>query len=126
MSSNEGNIIIEHRELGNFTLYADETDKHMFCDNETNTHRLYGVEKKGYFKDGIQEYLVHGNEQAINYQQGTKAALNYEKLIPGGGSETIRLRLHNGHECNALGDFDAIFAQRIKETDDFTVRYRKR
>ena len=119
MSSNEGNIIIEHRELGDFTLYADETDRHMFCDNETNTHRLYGVEKKGYFKDGIQEYLVHGNEQAINYQQGTKAALNYEKLIPGGGSETIRLRLAKGHACNALGDFDVIFAQRIKETDDF-------
>jgi len=119
MSSNEGNIIIEHRELGEFNLYGDETDRHLFCDNETNVGRLYGVNKTGYFKDGIQNYLIHGDEQAINYQEGTKAALNYEKLIPGEGSETIRLRLVKGCNFTAFKDFDAIFTQRIKETDEF-------
>ncbi len=119
MSSNEGNIIIEHQELGEFTLYADETDRQLFCDNETNMRRLYGTEKTGHFKDGVQEYLIHGHEQAINYQQGTKAVLNYDKLIPGGGSETIRLRLVKGFNYNPFRDFDEIFAGRIKETDEF-------
>jgi hypothetical protein len=119
MSSNEGNIIIEHRELGEFALYADETDRQLFCDNDTNMRRLYGVEKTGYFKDGAQEYIIHGNEQAINFQQGTKAVLNYDKVIPGGGSETIRLRLVKGCNYNPFRDFDEIFADRIRETDEF-------
>jgi hypothetical protein len=119
MSSNEGNIIIKHRELGEFTLYGDETDKHLFCDNETNVKRLYGANKAGYFKDGVQEYLVHGNENAINYQEGTKATLIYDKLISGSGSETIRLRLTKDCNIFAFKDFDAVFDQRIKETDEF-------
>ncbi len=119
MSSNEGNIDILHKDLGEFTLYADETDMHIFCDNETNTQRLYGAEKQGYFKDGINEYLVHGNERAINYQGGTKVALNYDKTIPGGGSATIRLRLDANYNYTPFGDFDEIFATRIRETNAF-------
>jgi hypothetical protein len=119
MSSNQGNIIIEHRELGEFTLHADETDRHLFCDNETNVRRLYGVDKAGYFKDGIQEYLVHGNQQAVNYEQGTKVAINYDKTIPGGGSVTIRLRLSQACPIGAFQDFDDIISARIRETDAF-------
>ena len=119
MSSNQGNIIIEHRELGEFTLHADETDRHLFCDNETNSRRLYGVDKAGYFKDGIQEYLVHGNQQAINYEQGTKVAINYDKTIPGGGSVTIRLRLSQSCPIGDFQSFDDIFSARIRETDAF-------
>ncbi|HTI91836.1 MAG TPA: hypothetical protein VL727_14680 [Puia sp.] len=120
MTSNEGDIILEHRELGEFTLYGDETDSQLFCDNETNMKKLYGVDRSGYFKDGVQEYIIHRNEHAVNYQQGTKAVLNYEKDIPGGGSVTIRLRLQNAcNNTSPFHDFDEIFATRIKETDDF-------
>src|SRR6202012_4340277 len=107
-------------ELGEFALYGDETDKQLFCDNETNMKKLYGADKSGYFKDGVQEYIIHGNEHAVNYQQGTKAVLNYEKLIPGGGSVTIQLRLQNACNNNSpFHNFDEIFAARIRETDDF-------
>jgi Glycosyl hydrolase family 63 C-terminal domain len=119
MSSNQGNVTIEHRELGEFELYSDETDIHMFCDNETNIPRLYGGEKSGYFKDGVQEFLVHGHQQAINYEQGTKVALNYDKTIAGGESVTVRLRLSDSVEGNAFGDFDSIFSDRIRETDEY-------
>ncbi len=119
LSSNEGNIIIGHRELGELTLHADETDMHLFCDNETNTRRLYGADKAGYFKDGIQEYLVHGNQQAINHEQGTKAALNYDKTIPGGNSVTIRLRLCQPCSNGAFQDFDEVFSARMAETNAF-------
>jgi hypothetical protein len=120
MSSNEDNITLLHREMGEFSLHAEETDLQLFCDNETNTHRLYGTGKPGYFKDGIQEFLVHGNQQAINYEQGTKAALNYDKTIPGGGSVTIRLRMSGScPPSGAFHDFEDIFSARIRETDDF-------
>jgi hypothetical protein len=120
MSSNEGNITLLHRELGELSLHADETDVQLFCENETNTKRLYGTEKTGYSKDGVQEFLVHGNQQAINYEQGTKAALNYDKTIPGGGSVTIRLRLSGScPPSGAFHDFEDIFSARIRETDDF-------
>jgi hypothetical protein len=119
MSSNEDNITLLHREMGEFTLHAEETDVQLFCDNETNTQRLYGTEKTGYSKDGIQEFLVHGNQHAINYEQGTKAALNYDKTIPGGGSVTIRLRLRASCPYGPFNDFEDIFSARIRETDEF-------
>jgi len=119
LSSNQGNVTIEHRELGEYELFADERDIHLFCDNETNLPRLYGAEKSGYYKDGVQEFLVHGHQQAINYEQGTKVALNYDKTIAGGESVTVRLRLSENFEGNAFGDFDSIFSDRIRETDEF-------
>ena len=119
MSSNQGNVTIEHRDLGEYELYSDETDIHLFCDNETNIPRLYGGEKSGYFKDGVQEFLLHGHQQAINYEQGTKVVLNYDKTIAGGESVTVRLRLSEGFEGNAFGNFDSIFSDRIRETDEF-------
>jgi len=122
--SNEGDILIEHRELGEWSLYG-ETDQNIFCDNETNGRRFYGENKPGYFKDGIQEFLVHGNEHAINYSQGTKACQNYECMIPGGGSTTIRLRLANTRFYNPFADFDQIFADRIRETDEFYADLQK-
>ena len=119
MSSNEGHIIIAHRDLGEWNLYADGTDNYLFCDNETNIRRLYGAEKDGYFKDGIQEFIIHGRQQAVNFQQGTKAAFHYDEPVPGGGSKTFRLRLANKNYYEAFNDFDQVFADRIRETNEF-------
>ncbi len=120
MSSNEGdNIVIEHADLGWFTLHGEEKEIISFCENETNVQRLYGVDKPGIFKDGINEYLVHGNAQAVSFQQGTKAALNYEKLVKAGESVTIRLRLESKNNLAPFMDFDTIFSARMQETDAF-------
>lgn len=45
-------------------------------ENETNMQRLFGVPNTSlYVKDGIDEYIVHGRQDAVNpAQQGTKAA----------------------------------------------------
>ena len=123
--SNEGDVLIQHRDLGDWCLYGDETDQNLFCDNETNGNRLYGENKPGYFKDGIQEFLVHGNERAINYSMGTKACQNYERLIPGGGSTCIRLRLANTQFYNPFSNFDQVFADRLRETDEFYADLQK-
>ena len=118
-SSNQENITINHRELDELTLYSEEPDIHLFCDNETNYRRLYNAGNKGYCKDGVQDYLIHGREDAINYEQGTKAVLNYEHVIPAGGSVSVRLRLCPSCGGSPFHEFEEIFAARIRETDEF-------
>ena len=120
VSSNEGNIIVEHRDMGEWGFYAEETDHYLFCDNETNCKRFFGEDRPGFYKDGIQDYIVHGQEHAVNFQSGTKVALNYERMVPGGGgSVVVRLRL--AHKCDhaPFEDFDRVFSERIRETDEF-------
>jgi len=125
-SSNEGYILIKHRELGEWGLYGDETDTEIYCDNETNTRRFYGIDRAGcYYKDGIQEFIVHNNSQAINYFRGTKAAFHYERMIPGGGSATIRLRLSKVCPTAPFEHYEEVFADRIRETDEFYAGVQK-
>jgi len=119
MSSNEGDIIALHKNLGEFILHGEEGAQHLFCENETNVQRLYGVQGQGQYKDGINQYLIHGDQQAVNYQGGTKAALDYEKLVPAGESVTIRLRLEGKNNTTSFRDFDKIMEARINETDEF-------
>jgi hypothetical protein len=118
-SSNQENITVTHRAVEELTLYGEEPDVHLFCDNETNYRRLYNSENKGLCKDGVQEFLIHGRQDAINYEQGTKAVLNYERVVPAGGSVAVRVRLCPECPKGPFNDFDEIFAARIRETDEF-------
>ncbi|MEO8762890.1 MAG: glucosidase, partial [Ginsengibacter sp.] len=121
MSSNMGDITITHKALGNFTLYSDIKTELLFCDNESNNKRLYNSENVGsYCKDGINEFLLHGNEAAVNAnQQGTKAAMNFDINIKGGSYATIKLRLKDKLVPDAFDDFDNIFKKRIQEAQSF-------
>jgi len=66
-SSNNGDIIITHRDLGEFTLHFDNKTSLFFCDNESNNEKLYGTPNAGEFcKDGINEMLIHGKTNAVN------------------------------------------------------------
>jgi hypothetical protein len=120
-SSNNGDIIINHKDAGIFTLHLENKPPLLFCDNETNTSKLYGTPDTGGFcKDGINEMLLHGNAAAVNiYQQGTKAAANYDTTVKAGESVTIRMRLENNFIMHPFNDFDAIFGDRVKEADEF-------
>jgi hypothetical protein len=43
--------IAQHPVLGDYQLYVDGTPAFLFCDNDTNARRLYGMqEAQGYFK----------------------------------------------------------------------------
>ncbi|MFT3936073.1 MAG: glucosidase [Chitinophagaceae bacterium] len=120
-SSNTGDIMIHHKDLGPFTLHLDEKASLLFCDNESNNKKLYSSDNNTAFcKDGINEMLVHGNDKAVNiYQQGTKAAINYDVVVKAGESYTIRLRLEAVNNMHPFNDFDNIFAGRLQETNDF-------
>src|SRR5678815_5274767 len=81
--------------LGERYFHCDGQPTLLFTENETNTQRLVGVQNRTAFvKDGVNNYVVHGNRDAVNPQQtGTKVAAHYLLTVPAGGSQTVRLRL---------------------------------
>src|SRR5208337_205884 len=88
-------IAAEHPKLGRYYLYCDEDVPLLFTENETNTQRIFGVPNRTpYVKDGIDNYIVHGQKDAVNPEQkGTKAAAHYRVTVQPGASQVIRLRL---------------------------------
>lgn len=126
MSGNEGNILISHQYLGNYTLYIDKNgiDEKlplMFCDNETNNQKLYNAPNQSqYVKDGINEYIIHGNNDTINLNAiGTKAAANFNLSIKGGESETIRLRLSPDTLLSPLEEYETLYNAALQNADEF-------
>jgi hypothetical protein len=121
MASNSGNIISRHEQLGSFVLHTKEKGVQLFCDNETNKLRLYGTPNDTAFvKDGINDFLVNGNKEAINsYATGTKAAVNYEVTIEAGAEVEFCLRLDKNSEASPFDDFNKIMAAREQEANEF-------
>ncbi len=123
MEATSGETIrLHHEKLGDYEFVAERPDRLVFTENESNGVRLYGFEDiGGYFKDGIGRYLIEGEEHAVNPQgRGTKAAAIHRVEIAAGGSYTARYRLREaGEDCDTGEDFEAIFAKRIAEADEF-------
>jgi hypothetical protein len=120
-SPGNSDIIVTHRDLGEFILHLDQKTSLFFCDNESNNEKLYGARNAGSFcKDGINEMLVHGNEKAVNTQQlGTKAAASYDMAVNAGENIVLRLRLENSKNMHPFDDFDDVFNSRASEADAF-------
>ncbi len=109
-----------HGELGRYLLYADGDPELLFCENDTNGRRLFGVGGEGYFKDGINDYVVGGVHGAVNpAMSGTKAALHYDLTIPAGRSAVARLRLSASDAREPFADFEKIRAERLADADAF-------
>ena len=74
-------------------LYCDGQPTLLFTENETNVERLYGVANASpYVKDSINDYIVHGKQEAINPAQVDKVSGHYHITLAAGGSRTIQLR----------------------------------
>jgi hypothetical protein len=116
-------IETEHAELGRRWLRGDGDPELLFTENDTNATRLWGAPNPGPFvKDGINDYVVDGRKDAVNADGvGTKAAVHYRLTLAAGGSATVRLRLSDTAPTAAsLGrEFDAAFARRVREADEF-------
>ncbi|MDT8283281.1 MAG: glucosidase, partial [Gammaproteobacteria bacterium] len=121
LSADETNcIIVEHPTLGNYHCYVDAEPDLLFCDNDTNTARLYGQPASGYSKDAFHDYVIHGNHHAVNpLQNGTRAAAHFNFTIPAQGKVEVRLRLSREPNKKAFEDFDRIFTTRLTEADEF-------
>lgn len=116
----EGVIAVRHPDVGDYYLFAEHKSKALFCENETNTNRLYDVDMKGTAKDGINDFVVNGRLESVNHHaRGTKAAFQEVLTIPAGEQVTVRFRFSNSYLKNPFKNFDQIVGQRIKEADEF-------
>ncbi|HVO45424.1 MAG TPA: hypothetical protein VMT29_03725, partial [Steroidobacteraceae bacterium] len=115
-------IEAEHPRLGRYVLYSDPAPGEvLFCDNDSNPVRLWNdSSRSGYWKDAFHERVVRGQTDAVNpHGTGTKAAFWHAVQIAAGGRHQIRIRLTKQAGPDAFRDFDAVFATRIREADDF-------
>jgi len=118
-------VVATHQKLGEFSLYCDGDVPLLFTENETNHQRLFQTQNESpYAKDGINDFVVNGRQDAINpKKQGTKAAAYFQLEVGGGQTSVIRLRLSKSFsdpKDNFFGDaFDKIFNDRKNEADEF-------
>jgi hypothetical protein len=119
-------IELEHHYYSKRYLYCENADELLFTENETNNQRLYNAPNASPFvKDGINEYIVHGQHHAVNpAQEGTKASAHYRLTIGAGESVTLRLRLTDkqltaAKQKSFAKDFDKVFTDRLKEANEF-------
>ena len=117
----ENNVIaIRHPELPAMYLACNGKANHLYCENNTNTQRLYGVASPGTFKDGINDYIVSGSTDAVNRtDHGTKAAFVNDVTIKPGKSHVMKLRLSTAYHVDSFADFDDVFKTRIADADHF-------
>src|SRR3984957_2617845 len=101
-SIENGTLRAEHEQLGTVVLAGDGSPQPLFCDNETNTRRLWSAEGPAYPKDGINDHLLTGASTVNPDQTGTKAALHYQLTVAAGETAEIRLRL--APSARDLGD----------------------
>jgi len=113
----------QHDELGEYQLAYESNAQPLFTENETNAQRLYGyVNGQAFVKDAFHEFVIHNRIEAVNpANTGTKFAAYQRIDIEPGESRVIKLRLSGIDEAPSepFGDFDEVFAERIREADDF-------
>ncbi len=81
--------------LPDYFLYAEGDVPLLFTENETNNERLFGAPNASpYVKDGINNYVVNGQQAAVNpANTGTKASPHYVLTVGPGETKVVRLRL---------------------------------
>jgi hypothetical protein len=95
----------------------------LFCENETNTERLFGVPAQTpYPKDGINDHVVGGAATVNPAQRGTKLACWYRFTIASGDTVEIRLRLLRDDSDAAL-DLGAAFEQTLADRESEADAY---
>jgi len=114
-----------HTQLGDRFLYCDQDVPLLFTENETNNQRIFGTPNTSHFvKDGINDYVVEGKQDAVNPEQtGTKASAQYHLTV--GAEQTVVLRLRLSDQAPAaMGEpfgsqFGQIVQSRRREADEF-------
>ena len=107
---------------GDVSLYADGNPQLLFTENETNNERLFGARNAApYVKDGINDYVVLGRQEAVSPDlTGTKAAVDYHLHLDAGAESVVRLRLTEAPSAAPFGpEFNNLFEKRRQEADAF-------
>ncbi len=92
----------------------------LFCENETNTARLFGVGGAAHPKDAINDDVVSGGRSRVNpLKEGTKCAALSRHVVGPGETLILRYRLSPDPRSLDAAEFDRIVADRLAEADAF-------
>ncbi|MGL4632472.1 MAG: MGH1-like glycoside hydrolase domain-containing protein [Leadbetterella sp.] len=119
---------MKHSILGERRVYVQHPNDILFCENETNSLKLFGKPSESlYFKDGINNYIVNAQLSSINHKKvGTKASAQFTQMIAAGESKEIWVRFSDNLNLeNAFQDFEKIFADAKSDCDDFYQEIQK-
>jgi hypothetical protein len=128
-----GRVAVAHPRLGPLELLAGpapdgSVPDAIFCENETNTARLFGAAPiTPYPKDGIGDHVIAGAATVSPDGTGTKCALWYRLAVAPGETAEVRLRLRPAAGPGAADDpgdllgaeFTAARERRRAEADEF-------
>ncbi|HEY7128821.1 MAG TPA: glucosidase [Nitrospira sp.] len=137
--SSTSTVEAKHSLLGEYLFHCDGDVPLLFTDNETNNARLFPEypNESPYVKDGINNYLVHGQQGVVNPNRtGTKVSAHYRFTISPGKTATAKLRLvqQTGSSVGAARakatdrsktvspfgqGFDTMMRDRVAEADEF-------
>ena len=127
MSWVDGAVRAEHPDLGAYVLRGEGEHQPLFCNNDTNAQRLWGMDGPAFPKDGIGDHVIRGTDTVDPDHVGTKAALWYRLDVEPGGTTEVRLRFGAesllvdtaaGPSTAAPGD-DRLLDTREQEADEF-------
>ena len=135
-------IEVDHRAYGKRWLLCEGEPELLFTENETNAQKLFGAgNRTPYVKDGINDYVVHGNREGVNPDKtGTKASAFYRLRLASGGTAALNLRVTNEEpkvvrwsaprlvlvhapKTEMFGQsFERVLSSRRKEADEFYAK----
>ena len=115
----DGRLVAQDAALGRMALTGSAGAQALFCENETNSRRLWNDEDgPPHPKDAIGDHVVHGRAAVNPDARGTKAALWYQLDVAAGETAEIRLRL--APEPADLDEmWSATLSTREREADEF-------
>ena len=117
----QGHVDAEHPKLGKYRFAARNDAKFLFCENDTNVKKLFGMQDaKGFFKDGFHEAIVKKNEKAVNPDEtGTKCAAHEKVSIGAGEHKVFDFRLFAADQDKSFDDFDKVFDEETANVNKF-------
>src|SRR3954471_17974530 len=125
-SAGPSTVTVEHPRFGELALELDAgpdgtAPDLLFCDNDTNLHRLYdAADSPASPKDGINDHVVAGAATVNPDRVGTKAAGWYRLTVAPGETQVVRVRLRAPSDAPAFGrPFAEVLAKRGEEADEF-------
>ncbi|MBI9064334.1 MAG: glucosidase [Marinilabiliaceae bacterium] len=124
-------IQVDDQRLGEdpYLFYAQNQDGQLlFCENETNTQKLYNYTSlRSSYKDAINEYVVNQQWHVVNrLQKGTKAAIHYSLELAPGEERELSFRLSNRAMEQPFYHFNEMLQQCRKGADEFYRSIQKR
>ena len=121
-------VSVRHEALGEMRFELEQAAPLLFTENETNLTKLYNCPNvSGVVKDGFHDYVIHGRQDAVHPDRGTKFAPYYKVNVPAKGRVVLRFRLLSVRGSAPLAtpagasaaELDGIIDGRKREADEF-------